>query len=79
MTLTLRNSLYVLSKQFNENKINAWIDGYDFLVERNSPIDSQYILESSEDIDAVIHNKRTKGISPKTMAKIVKLLENYSE
>ena len=74
----VKRQVYVLSQLFKENNIKAWIEGYAFLVERNSPVDSQYILESRADIDAVIHSKK-KGISPKTVVKIARLLEKYTE
>lgn len=73
----VKRQVYVLSQLLKENNIKVWIDGYAFLVERNSPVDSQYILESREDIDAVIHQKKGKGISPQTVKRIYKLLEEY--
>lgn len=71
----VKRQVYVLSQFLKDNKINVWIDGYVFLVERNSPVDSEYVLESEGDIDEVIHRPRKKPLSEKTVFKITNLLE----
>lgn len=70
----VKRQVYVLSQFLKDNMINAWIDGYVFLVERNSPIDSTYILESKGDIDEVIHRPGKKPLSEKVVLKINRLL-----
>ncbi|MCR5106942.1 MAG: NERD domain-containing protein [Lachnospiraceae bacterium] len=52
-------SEYLLSEYFRqievEEKPPIRIEGYVFLVERNSPVKSRYILDTRDDIDRVIH------------------------
>ncbi|SDJ31640.1 Nuclease-related domain-containing protein [Lachnospiraceae bacterium G41] len=71
----VKRQVYVLSRFLKDNKINAWIDGYVFLVERNSPVESEYVLESKSDINEVIHRPGKKPLSEKTVKKICSLLE----
>ena len=72
----VKRQVYILSQFLKENKINAWIEGYVFLVERNSPIESIYVLESERDIDEVIHKPGKKPLSKKTITDIINLLES---
>ncbi len=51
----VKRQVYILSHYLKRNGINVWIEGYAFLVEMNSPVDSSYILDSQSDIDSVIH------------------------
>ncbi len=71
----VKRQVYILSQFLRDNKINAWIDGYVFLVERNSPVYSEYVLESEGDIDEVIHKPGKKPLSEKAVIKITNLLE----
>ena len=71
----VKRQVYILSQFLRDNKINAWIDGYVFLVERNSPVYSEYVLESEGDIDEVSHKPGKKPLSEKAVIKITNLLE----
>lgn len=71
----VKRQVYVLSQYLKDNKINVWIDGYVFLVERNSPVSSEYVLESEGDIEEVIHRPGKKPLSEKTVIKITNLLK----
>ena len=70
----VKRQIYILSRLFKENDINAWIEGYVFLVERNSPVKSTYILDSQYDINRAVHTRESKKISKETMEKIVSIL-----
>lgn len=75
----VKRQIYVLSQFLKENNIDVWIDGYVFLVERNSPINSMYVLESREDIDDAIHSQGRQTLSTKNIRRIAGLLENNRE
>lgn len=49
----VKRQIYILAKYLG--RFNVWIEGYIFLIQKNSPVQSQYILENIEDIDRAIH------------------------
>ena len=54
--------------------INLWIEGYVFFVEGNSPIESERVLSTQEDINTVIHlgvNNKLKNISKEKIVEIL--------
>ena len=51
----VKRQIYILSHYLKHYGIDVWIEGYVFLVEMNSPIDSLYVLASRRDIDVAIH------------------------
>ena len=52
----VKRQIYILSQVFKQNYIDAWIEGYVFLTERNSPVDSPLVLDTQADMDRVIHS-----------------------
>ena len=70
----VRRQVYLLANYLKANGINIWIEGYAFLVEGNSPIQSAYILHDQKDIDAAIHLRTNNKLSSKTREKIIELL-----
>ena len=70
----VKRQIYILSSLLKENGINAWIEGYVFFVERNSPVESDYVLETTDDIYEAIHTASRNRLSAKTQNKIISLL-----
>ena len=70
----VRRQVYLLANYLKANGINIWIEGYAFLVEGNSSIQSAYILHDQKDIDAAIHLRTNNKLSSKTREKIIELL-----
>ena len=70
----VRRQVYLLANYLKANGINIWIEGYAFLVEGNSPIQSAYILHDQKDIDAAIHLRTNNKINSQTREKIIELL-----
>ena len=70
----VRRQVYLLANYLKANGINIWIEGYAFLVEGNSPIQSAYILHDQKDIDVAIHLRTNNKLSSKTREKIIELL-----
>ena len=54
----VKRQVYILSKLLKKHNINVWIEGYVFFVERNSPVNSCYVLWTQEDIDRAIHQNQ---------------------
>lgn len=70
----VRRQVYILSKVLKSNGIGVWIDGYVLLLNNNSPIDSDMILESYEEIDQAIHKQSQKVLSRKNVSAIKEIL-----
>jgi len=70
----VKRQIYILSSLLKENGLNVWIEGYIFFVERNCPIDSDFVLETTDDIYNAIHAASRNRLSTKTQSKIVSLL-----
>ena len=70
----VRRQVYLLANYLKANGINIWVEGYAFLVEGNSPVQSAYILHDQKDIDAAIHLRTNNKLSSQTREKIIELL-----
>ena len=70
----VKRQIYILSTLLRDNGIDAWIEGYIFFVERNSPVSSEFVLETQSDIDGAIHTASKKMLSKKTQDEIISLL-----
>ncbi|WP_455052989.1 nuclease-related domain-containing protein [Mogibacterium sp.] len=70
----VRRQVYLLANYLKANGINIWIEGYVFLVEGNSPVQSAYILHDQKDIDAAIHLRTNNKLNSQTREKIIELL-----
>ena len=51
----VKRQIYILSHILRQHKLDVWVDGYVILLEKNSPVDDDMILESLSDIDKAIH------------------------
>ena len=70
----VKRQIYILSTWLKDNGIDVWVKGYVFFVESNSPIYSEYVLETRSDIDEAIHTASKKALSEKTQDRIIALL-----
>ena len=70
----VRRQVYLLANYLKANGINIWVEGYAFLVEGNSPVQSAYILHDQKDIDAAIHLRTNNKLSSQTREKIIERL-----
>ncbi|MBR4145182.1 MAG: NERD domain-containing protein [Lachnospiraceae bacterium] len=72
----VKRQIYILSKYLKDNGIKAWIDGYIFFVNHNSPVDSKYILNTITDIDKVIHDTSREKLKSVNQTQIISVLKN---
>lgn len=70
----VKRQIYILSNYLQENDVDVWIEGYVFFVERNSPIKSEYVLETRRDIDRAIHRGKKQRLSKREQRYIRELL-----
>ena len=71
----VKRQIHILATLLRENGIDVWVEGYVFFVESNSPIYSEYVLETRSDIDEAIHTASKKKLSVKTQDEIIAILQ----
>lgn len=59
----VKRQIYILSKLLKDNGTNIWIEGYVFFVQGNSPVQSDYVVDTQADIDRIIHDGSNQHIS----------------
>ncbi len=73
----VKRQIYLLATYLKDSGIKAWVVGYVFLVEHNSPVESKYVLNTRDDIDKAIHSNHSKSgkqLDRKDIEKIMLLL-----
>lgn len=72
----VKRQIYILSKYLKDNGIKAWIDGYVFFVNHNSPVNSQYVLNTITDIEKAIHDTSREKLKSVNQTQIITALKN---
>ena len=75
----VKREIYLLSKVLEEHRCRVWVEGYVFFVQSNSPVKSEYVVWTREDIDHVIHYGRDEKLSKELMDRIVVALGRNQE
>ena len=70
----VKRQIYILSGRLKQRKLDVWVEGYVFFVERNSPVRSDYVLDTRRDIDRVIHHGTDNNLSNAEKKRIVDAL-----
>lgn len=70
----VERQIYLLSEYLNSHGEKVWIRGYAMLLHGNSPVRSEFILNTPEDIDRVIHSKDRNLLPPTSVESIKNLL-----
>lgn len=73
----VKRQIYILAGFLKEHDLGVWVRGYVLLLENNSPVDSEYILRSSSEIERAIHTQDRKLLDHKTVNAIVDLLSKH--
>ena len=73
----VKRQIYILAGFLKEHNLQVWVRGYAFLLENNSPVDSEYILNSSSAIEKAIHTQDRKLLDRKTVNAIIELLSKH--
>lgn len=71
----VKRQVYILSHYLKSHGIDIWVEGYALLLENNSPVHGEYVLESRKEIGTVIHRQGRNHLSKKTMKEIVCMLQ----
>ena len=75
----VRRQVYILAGLLRESGINVRVRGYALFLQHNCPVESQFVLESIEDIDQLLHGKHRSRINDKTVEAIADCLEHLPE
>lgn len=71
----VKRQVYLLAKYLDYYGVNVWVKGYALLMHGNSPVDSEYILSSIDEIDKAIHTKNKNFLSKSTIESIKNILQ----
>ncbi|MBR5115093.1 MAG: NERD domain-containing protein [Oscillospiraceae bacterium] len=71
----VKRQVWILARYLDYYGLNAWVEGYAILLQDNSPVESQYILNSAEEIDRAIHTASRRMLDAKTVESIYDLLK----
>ena len=72
----VKRQIYLLAHFLRSNGIDVWVRGYALLLHNNSPVRSEYVLCSIDEIDKALHTKDRKFLSKGEVLKIEKLLSH---
>ena len=70
----VKRQIHILAKYLENHGERTWIEGYAILVEGNSPVESECILESTDAIDEAIHTPGRRPLSKQKIEAIKKIL-----
>lgn len=70
----VKRQCYLLARYLEYYGTKVWVNGYAILIQGNSPVVSDYILNNIYDIEHVIHTPGRKMLSPQTIDDISRLL-----
>ncbi len=70
----VKRQVYILSSFLKLYGINVWVEGYAFLVGRNSPVRSKYVLDSINGINDAIHLGTNNNLTKSQKDRILELL-----
>jgi len=71
----VKRQVYLLAKYLEAHGLDVWVEGYAYLIENNSPVKCETMLESPADIDRAIHTKGKELLSQAKVDRIVELLK----
>ena len=70
----VKRQVYLLAKYLDYYGVDVWVKGYALLMQGNSPVCSEYVLSSLDEIDKAIHTKDRTLLSDHTISKIKELI-----
>ncbi len=72
--LQVKRQVRILSEILADNSVTADVKGFVFFVNMNSPVESEYILTTQEDIDRAINSKREKTLSDREVEMVTGII-----
>lgn len=72
----VKRQVYILAKHLEYYGERTWVEGYAILVKGVSPVESDYILKSTDDIDKAIHTPGRRLLPKQKVDAIKKILSD---
>ena len=72
----VKRQIYILAHYLEYNGARVWIRGYAMLLNGNSPVESEYMLNGTEDVERVIHTKDRDILDADTVGRIAAILSS---
>ncbi len=72
----VKRQTYILAHYLEYNGARVWIKGYAMLLNGNSPVESEYVLNGREDIERVIHTEDREILDANTVGRIAAILSS---
>lgn len=72
----VKRQVYILANFLDYYGTRVWVKGFAFLVNQNSPVNNEYILSDTNDIDRAIHTSGRNMLNKATVEAISKLLSD---
>ena len=69
----VRRQIYLLAHYLDYYGLRVWVKGYAILLQGNSPVTSEYVLTSLDDVDRAIHKTDRRGLNLETVEKRAEL------
>lgn len=66
----VKREIYILSHVLKEHNIKVWVQGYAYLLDNISPVESEHLVKSYNEIDQIIHTPSDTPLSQKQISKI---------
>lgn len=70
----VKRQTYILAHYLENNGVRVWIRGYAMLLQGNSPVASEYLLNGIDDVERVIHTRDRDVLDEETVDMIKALL-----
>lgn len=75
----VKRQVYILAHFLDYHGARTWIEGFVFMLQNNSPVESSHVLNSVEEIDRAIHTQGRNLLDTKLIESIVQLLEDQKD
>ena len=72
----VKRQVYILAEYLRQYGFEVWVEGYAFMIENNSPVESQIILKNQADINKAIHYGRNNNLREQTKTQIAEFLQH---
>ena len=70
----VKREVDVLARYLRSYGVSVWVEGYAMIYGADSPVDSDYMLYTTADIDRAIHTPKKQRLNAKTVESIKNLL-----
>ena len=70
----VKRQVYITANYLREYGVSVWVEGYVFMVDAGSPVQSNMILTTTDEINTAIHSSGNRQLSKNTIEEIVALL-----